>query len=129
VGQAWAFAGLSAGVAGLGIAVAWLFYGGSMKHIPGQLAKRLAGVHRVVFNKFYVDELYDLIVVRPFRAVADVCYRVFDVLIIDSGLVHGVAGIASAVGGFIRGFHNGDLQQYAVAVVVGVAALIWYVGG
>lgn len=126
---AWLYAGLSAGVAGVGILIAWMFYAGNLKHVPAQLAERMSCLYRLISNKFYVDEIYDATIIRPFRVVAGVCYRVFDVLIIDTGLVHGVAAITSGVGRFFRLFHNGDVQQYAVFVVAGLAALIWYVGG
>jgi NADH:ubiquinone oxidoreductase subunit 5 (subunit L)/multisubunit Na+/H+ antiporter MnhA subunit len=128
VGEAWLYAGLSAGVAGLGIFTAWMFYAGSMKEVPERLAQRMKGLHRVMYNKFYVDELCDLIIVRPFRATASVCYRLFDVLVIDTLFVHGLATITVALGRFARLFQNGDVQQYAVFVVAGLAALIWFVG-
>jgi len=82
-------------------------------------------VHRVVYNKFYVDELYELILLKPFRWTANVLYEVVDRFLIDGIFVNGSAYIINSIGRFARFLQNGQVQRYMVAMVVG-GALIFY---
>jgi NADH-quinone oxidoreductase subunit L len=80
--------------------------------------------HRVLFNKWYVDELYGLLFVRPLKACADFCYRVIDKKIIDGGMVHGTSRLISATGNGLRKLQNGDVQTYVTVMLFGIAILI-----
>jgi NADH-quinone oxidoreductase subunit L len=80
--------------------------------------------HRVLMNKWYVDEFYDLVIVRPLKATADFCYRVLDKKVIDGGMVHGTARLFTATGNGLRRLQNGDIQTYVTVVLFGVAILL-----
>ena len=107
-------------VAGVGIGVAlWLYLW--RPALPGKIRQALAGAHRLVVNKFYVDELYDAIFVRPtVSASENVLYRGIDAAVIDEVAVNGsarfVRGFASGV---LRHFQSGLAQGYLVVMLIG----------
>jgi NADH-quinone oxidoreductase subunit L len=81
-------------------------------------------VVRVLRRKYYVDELYDVIVVRPVRWVSDrVLWRVVDVGIID-GLVNFAASVFWVGGSALRMWQTGSVQTYAIAILAGLVALL-----
>jgi NADH-quinone oxidoreductase subunit L len=82
-------------------------------------------VFRAVREKLYIDELYDLIVVRPFRWVSQRLFDVVDRFLIDLVLVEGSAAVVDVVGRLARWFQNGYVQRYLVAVLVGAAAIVY----
>lgn len=113
-------AGTLAAVIGLGIS--WLMYA-SPSPIPGRLAKAMGAAYRASLAKFYVDEFYEVTVVRPVRVLAIIC-KFVDVYIVD-GLVRLVAWIPRFVGRDLLGpFQNGLTQSYAAATALGVVGLL-----
>ncbi|MEN8158890.1 MAG: NADH-quinone oxidoreductase subunit L [Myxococcota bacterium] len=110
----------SVAVAGVGIGVAfWLYLW--QPALPGKIRQALAGAHRLVVNKFYVDELYDALFVRPtVSASENVLYRGIDATVIDDVAVNGsarfVRGFASGV---LRHFQSGLAQGYLVVMLIG----------
>jgi hypothetical protein len=90
------------------------------------LVLSLRWAHKVVFNKFYVDELYDLIIVRPLRGLAVLCHRVIDAFVIDLVIVNGSAWAVDFLGRGAKRLQSGDVQRYLVAILVGVAAIVFF---
>ena len=80
----------------------------------------------MLFNKYYVDELYDLIFVRPLIAVSNFTWKVIDVIIVD-GSVLAVARASRFAGEVIRLFHTGSVQASAGFMLLGLAALLGYI--
>jgi NADH-quinone oxidoreductase subunit L len=80
--------------------------------------------HKVLMNKWYVDECYDAVLIRPLRRLAAFLYETVDAKGIDGLGVHGVARSLGWVGDRLRAFQNGDVQAYVTAVVVGLAAFL-----
>jgi NADH-quinone oxidoreductase subunit L len=109
----------------LGIFVAHHFYAKGPDKVRGLVAS-MAGLHKVVVNKFYVDELYDLVIVRPFRTVATVAYNAIDRFVIDLVLVNGAAFVTDVFGRLLRFVQNGDVQRYFAATVLGLVAILWW---
>jgi len=108
----------------VGIGLAWrLYMSGKLPVAPVE-----AGWHKVLTNKYYVDEFYDLVLIRPLRAVARFLYRIFDVKFIDGLFVRGSAQLVSKIGDGLRVLQNGDVQAYVTAIVVGLAAVLILVG-
>jgi NADH-quinone oxidoreductase subunit L len=113
--------------AGTGIVVAAYLYV-YRTDLPGRLASTFKSVYRVVFNKYYVDELYDAIILRPLVWVSDrVLYRIVDARIIDGA---GVNGTARAIWGVadrgLKYVQTGFIQSYVLVMLVGGVALIAY---
>jgi NADH-quinone oxidoreductase subunit L len=116
--------GVSVGVALAGIAVAYVFYVAS-PGLPDRLAQRAAGLYDLVLNKYYVDELYELLFVRPTVALSNALWRVVDVGVID-GLVNGTAAGVGATAEVWRRWQTGNVQHYALSFLAGVLAVVGY---
>jgi NADH-quinone oxidoreductase subunit L len=106
-----------------GIFLARYFYKDGPEKVRGVVAG-IAPLHKLVANKFYVDELYDLIIVRPFRWLATATYNIFDRFVIDLVFVNGAAFVTDVAGRLLRFIQNGDVQRYFGAIVFGVFAMI-----
>ncbi|GMV39501.1 MAG: NADH dehydrogenase subunit L [Myxococcales bacterium] len=118
---------LSLAVAGTGIALAWFLYQGPGRGAPARLKAGLQPVYNLVYNKYFVDEMYHVLIVRPLQVIAQVSFKVVDRLIIDILFVNGSAQIVALTGRLVRFFQNGDVQRYAAAIVVGVAVLFYFI--
>ncbi len=96
---------------------------------PEQLAKSMKGVYTTLLNKYYVDELYAAVVVKPLMWIStNFLWKTVDVAGID-GAVNGIADNAAAIGDTVRHAQSGNTRSYAVWVVVGalvvIAAIFW----
>jgi len=74
-------------------------------------------------HKFYVDELYELLIVKPVRLASFVLYKVVDTLLIDTIAVRGTAWVTARLGSLLRYLQTGDTQSYAAVMVL--ALLGW----
>jgi hypothetical protein len=118
------FAGIALGASLGGIALAWVLYGHGPAQSVRNFVARAPRLYKLVFNKYYVDEIYDVLIVRPVRFTALVMWKAFDSFVIDLLLVNGVGFLVSGFGKLSKYLQNGDLQRYIVAVIVGGAAII-----
>jgi NADH-quinone oxidoreductase subunit L len=110
----------------LGFGLAYLFYI-ARPELPAELARSQDVLYAFLLNKWYFDEIYDVLFVRPARFIGRVFWRVGDQRIID-GL--GPDGIAARVLDITRGvvrIQTGYVYHYAFAMLIGVAILLtWY---
>jgi NADH-quinone oxidoreductase subunit L len=114
---------LAPSVLGLvGIAVAYLFYI-AFPGIPGWLAARFGGVYRLLLNKWYVDELYDAVFVRPTLALARMLWHTGDETIID-GIPNGVAVLAQDGAAEAVKLQTGSIAVYAFTMLIGLVLLV-----
>jgi NADH-quinone oxidoreductase subunit L len=114
-------------VAAAGIGLAWRFYGGDRGLDEGRrTAARFPGVHRVLVNKYYVDELYDLGVVRPLRGLSRFFWRVVDGRVID-GTIHLGAYLTELAGDLGRLTTTGNVRNYALYFFLGLVVLLTWV--
>jgi NADH-quinone oxidoreductase subunit L len=105
-----------------GIALAYLLYM-LAPSIPGRLAAGFAGLYRFLLNKWYFDELYDAILVRPARALARALWQTGDARIID-GVPNGAADLAVDVSrGAVR-LQTGRVASYAFTMIAGLAVFV-----
>jgi NADH-quinone oxidoreductase subunit L len=121
-------AGVAVGVAALGFLVAWWFYI-RRPQTPERLAETVRAPYTLLLNKYYVDELYDLIFVRPLGWVSTrLLWRAVDEGGID-GAVNGVAQTTQRFGDRVRHLNSGNTRSYAAWVVVGavlfIAIFLW----
>ena len=84
----------------------------------------LHGAYEASYHKLWVDEAYDAIFVRPFRAVARGLFEIVDRFIIDTVAVNGVAFVVGLFGRVSRWIQNGNIQRYLVGFVIGAAAIV-----
>ncbi len=107
--------------AAMGIVLAALGYLG--RRSDGPLMDRFLGPLETLFaHRFYVDEVYTALIVRPLEILAMVA-AAFDRYVID-GLVSAVAGIPLAAGAAIRRLQSGLVQRYAVFGAIGTLAIV-----
>jgi len=93
--------------------------------VPARLAPPERGLGRLLWNKWYVDELYDAIVVRPVMWLSrEVLWKVVDVRVVDGLLVNGTAAASRAVGWVGSRLQTGEVGVYVVLFVVGVIAVV-----
>ncbi len=118
----WLGAGFTLSISAAAIGLAWFIYGGGLERAR-RMASTLPGVYRLLLHKYYVDEIYNLIIVRPFRFTASFLWNVIDKLIIDM-LVSLTAFIVDKFGRLARLFQSGDAQRYVVGILVGTAGMI-----
>jgi NADH-quinone oxidoreductase subunit L len=110
-------------VGGIGIAA---FFFLKNRRAADDLATRFSGIHRVLANKYYVDELYDAAVVRPIAIVSeDGLWKGIDVRVID-GTVNGVAGSVGGVSQLLRGMQTGSVRVYAASLFLGTVLILGY---
>ncbi|ASV85566.1 MULTISPECIES: NADH-quinone oxidoreductase subunit L [Ochrobactrum] len=107
----------------IGLVTAWVFYIRA-PHIPKALAERHRGLYQFLLNKWYFDELYDRIFVRPARWLGRFFWKVGDGKIIDGYGPNGVAARVLDVTGRVVKMQSGYLYHYAFAMLIGVAALV-----
>ena len=106
---------------GLGIA-SWLYLKRPEK--ADGLAKSLAPAYRTLLNKYYVDELYATVIVKPLLWIStNVLWKIADVAAID-GAVNGIADGATGIGDLVRRTQSGNTRSYAVWVVIGALVVI-----
>lgn len=109
--------------AGIGLATfLWL----KRKDIPAQMATQFSGVHKLLLNKYYVDEVYDATIVQPIKVVSqEGLWRGFDVKIVD-GAVNGAGYFVSGVSIVLRLLQNGSVKTYAAAIFAGAVTILAY---
>jgi NADH-quinone oxidoreductase subunit L len=81
---------------------------------------------RVLYNKWYVDELYDRVIVQPIIRASRFAWRIIDQGIID-GVVNGVGNLARALGWFGSLFQSGAVNTYALILTIGVIVILGYI--
>jgi NADH-quinone oxidoreductase subunit L len=81
---------------------------------------------RAAQQKFYVDEVYDFVVVRPLKFLSFVFYKVVDTLLIDTVAVRGTAWVTSQVGAALRYAQTGDVQSYAAVMAMALVGALAY---
>jgi NADH-quinone oxidoreductase subunit L len=113
------------GLAALGTALGFLLYGGPARarQVPPALARTFPDAYALWVDKFRIDELYDLLVVKPFEGLSYVLWKIVDVGIID-GVVNGVGRGMRALGSLVRLFQNGDVQRYAALMALAAAIIL-----
>jgi NADH-quinone oxidoreductase subunit L len=117
--------GLATGLAVVGIGAAFAIYRNGPEGAAG-LVGALGPVKTLVENKFYIDELNDLVIVRPFRWVARRTFELVDRIVIDTLLIGAWGVLCSIAGRAARAWQNGDVQRYLVAMMLGLAAIVYF---
>ena len=109
----------------VGIAVAYRIW----VQRPGTAARireRLALPYRVLVNKYYWDEAYHAVFVRPLAYTGRFAQQTFERVVVDGLLVGGTTSVVRAGSATVRGLQNGFLRYYAALLLVGVAAVSLY---
>jgi NADH-quinone oxidoreductase subunit L len=114
-------------VAVAGIALAYWFYVVSKAGLPKMMVDAFPAIYRLFYNKWYFDELYDAIFVRPALWLGGHFWKKGDVGIIDGIGPNGLAAGAARMSNILGRAQSGYLYHYAFAMLIGVALLVtWY---
>ncbi len=89
------------------------------------LAYRAGRLYELLLNKYFVDEIYEALIVQPIVSASNWLWSFFDATVID-GLANGTAGAVGANAGLWRRWQTGNVQHYALSFLVGVLAILGY---
>jgi NADH-quinone oxidoreductase subunit L len=90
-----------------------------------KLKQTFAPIHKLLENKWYVDELYEMVFIKPIRMLCNFLWKKFDVAVIDR-VVLSFGHLSSWTGQTVRMVQTGSLQVYAVVLVIGLLASVGY---
>jgi NADH-quinone oxidoreductase subunit L len=115
----------STAIALAGIGIAAYFFLINRKAADG-IASAAAPIRTLLYNKYYVDEIYDATIVQPIKRVSEtVLWRGVDAGLID-GSVNGVGRVVRESGGLLRLLQTGSIRAYAASLFLGVVLVLGY---
>ncbi|HEY5430407.1 MAG TPA: NADH-quinone oxidoreductase subunit L, partial [Solirubrobacteraceae bacterium] len=109
----------------IGISIAYRIWVAKVGTAPA-LQARFGAVHTFLYNKWYFDELIDLLVVRPGQWLGRFAGSVLERGVIGGAVTGGTVGVVRAASAAVRRAQNGFLRYYAAAMIVGVSAMALY---
>ena len=120
-GNVLVFMAISSVVGLAGIAFAWRRYS---KRAPSD--EPTGTFHRLLANKYYVDEVYNALIVQPVKNGSHfLLWKLVDNGVID-GIVNGVAALIRFIGGLLRRLQTGLVQAYIISMVLGIVLFLAY---
>jgi NADH-quinone oxidoreductase subunit L len=116
---------VSSVVAFAGIGLAWYFFQ-RRPAAAAAVAASAAPVHRLLLNKYYVDEIYDAVIVQPIKRLSTgLLWKGVDAGVID-GAVNGTGAFVTAGSAALRRLQSGSVRAYAVSLFLGVVVMLGY---
>ena len=115
---------LAVGASLLGI---WVFT--KKRDMVRTLAKEAAltrWFYKLSFNKYWVDEIYEAVIVKPLYYTAILAWLVADMVFIDGLCVNGLGYLVKRVAGTLRRLQTGLLNMYALIILFGAMAVLWF---
>jgi NADH-quinone oxidoreductase subunit L len=123
-GTEWILMFLSTAAALMGITAAYVFYV-KKTHIPHGLISRFPALYAIVSRKYYVDEAYDAVFVRPLVRGGEIIFDHFDKRVVD-GALNGTAAAAGAAGRVLNLLQTGLIKDYALAFLIGAVLFLGF---
>ncbi|MFZ5449880.1 MAG: NADH-quinone oxidoreductase subunit L [Thermodesulfobacteriota bacterium] len=117
----------SMAVAAAGIFLAYKMYI-KQPEMPEKVVEKIPVVYDLVYNKYYVDEIYDATVVEPIKNGSDFLWHGVDEKVVD-GAVNGSATTVGWLSSHLRKLETGFVQNYALAILIGVVLITGYLIG
>jgi NADH-quinone oxidoreductase subunit L len=108
-----------------GVATAYLFYIVAPV-VPQRIQETFSAVHRLLVEKYYLDRFNEFFFAGGARRLGQGLWQRADQGIIDSFLVNGSARVVASLAGILRLGQTGFLYHYAIAMILGVALLLWW---
>jgi NADH-quinone oxidoreductase subunit L len=94
--------------------------------LPASIQRRFSGVHRLLENKYYLDRFNEIFFAGGARSIGTGLWKVGDQALIDGAVVNGSARLVGWFAGVLRWVQSGFIYHYAIAMIVGVAVLVWW---
>jgi NADH-quinone oxidoreductase subunit L len=123
-GGEWLLILVSVAVSLCGIYIAYVFYLRSPR-TPHRLVARFPGIYKLLYRKYYVDEIYNALFVRSTIRASEAVYDNFDLKVID-GSINGTAEAAGFSGRVLSCLQSGAVKDYALAILLGVVVFVGY---
>ncbi|MGC8603585.1 MAG: NADH-quinone oxidoreductase subunit L [Desulfomonilaceae bacterium] len=92
---------------------------------PGRIVEQFSGLYKLVFNKYWIDELYDFLFVNSIVEFSRFLWKKFDEAVVD-GIVNGIAAAARTFGSVLRLLQTGFVKDYALSILIGAMVVIGY---
>jgi NADH-quinone oxidoreductase subunit L len=116
---------VSSAIAIGGILLGWFIWL-RRRELAAALARRYQAIYRLLLNKYYVDEIYDGIIVHPIQKGSErLLWRGVDVAVID-GAVNGAGTIVAEGSTMLRRLQTGSVRAYAGSMFIGVIVILGY---
>ena len=94
--------------------------------LPESIRNRFSAVYRLLDNKYYLDRFNEVVFAGGARALGGGLWKAGDQAVIDGLAVNGSARLVGWFAGLLRGIQSGLIYHYAIAMIVGVALLVWW---
>jgi NADH-quinone oxidoreductase subunit L len=107
----------------IGFVTAWYMYI-RRPEVPGRIAATNPGLYQFLLNKWYFDQLYDRIFVRPALWIGNAIWKGFDDWLVDGKITEGLGRRVQNVTSWVVKLQSGYLYHYAFAMLIGIAALL-----
>jgi NADH-quinone oxidoreductase subunit L len=120
----WIGLAVGAAISVAGIALAWRLWGDG--RLPVQVRTRFSALHRFFVHKWYFDEAYDAVFLRPGAWLGRFAASTFERVVVSGALVGGSSGAIRALSAAVRGLQSGYLRYYAALLLVGLTGLSFY---
>ncbi|XDD47696.1 NADH-quinone oxidoreductase subunit L [Leptospira sp. WS39.C2] len=115
-------AAFSVGIASLGLILAYLIY--QRKQSP--ILEEHTGFRKILFHKYYIDEIYDVLFVKPYVFLSKGIAYTFDIKILDRFFL-GIGGSFGVIANGLRRLQSGFIGDYALYVVLGTFCILVYI--
>lgn len=125
LGSEWTLILISVAVALAGIYAAFVFYIKNPR-IPHNMVARFPWIYKLLYNKYYVDEIYNTVFVNPTVKGSELIYNNFDLKVID-GALNGSAASAGFFGKVLSYLQTGFIKDYALVFLLGAIIFIGYI--
>lgn len=109
----------------IAIALAYLFYL-VRTDIPAKLASALKPLYKLSYNKWYFDEIYEMLLVKPTKRLGTFLWKIFDVKIVDNGGPNNVAAITKYFSVKISKLQTGYIYHYSTWMILGVMSIVLF---
>ncbi len=120
----WVLMGLATASALTIIYVAYVIY--MQRNIrPLPEGAKMPLLQKVVYNKYYLDEIYDALIRKPLDALSELFYRFLDLQVVD-GIVNGVGLAVNGVSSIVRKAQTGHIGVYIFSMVIGIVLIMFY---
>ncbi|MCC9166724.1 NADH-quinone oxidoreductase subunit L [Pontibacter harenae] len=114
---------ISVGVAVVATIIAYVMYV-SKNTRPAAEGERLGGLHSLIYNKYYIDEIYNVIIVRPLMWLSSAFHRFIDVIVVD-GIVNGFGKLVVLSGNVLRYAQSGVIGFYVLVMVFSIVLILF----
>ncbi len=123
--EEWTLMGVSVTLVLLSSGIAFIFYG-KASELPSKLSENFGGLYRLLVDKYRVDEFYEKALIRPFVWLSENLWLHVDVSFIDR-CTHWCSNFVKGAGAMARTVQNGNLQQYAMYMALGLVVILSYI--